>query len=138
MVNNVDKYLKEAIKEAKKAYQKGEVPVGAVIVKDEKIIARAHNLKEYKKNPLAHAEILCINKACKKLNNWRLDGCDMYVTLQPCSMCMGAISQARINDVFIGALDNKEYKETSINIEYIKSDECESILKDFFKELRNK
>ncbi len=138
MVNNVDKYLKEAIKEAKKAYQKGEVPVGAVIVKDEKIIARAHNLKEYKKNPLAHAEILCINKACKKLNNWRLDGCDMYVTLQPCSMCMGAISQARINNVFIGALDNKEYKETSINIEYIKSDECESILKDFFKELRNK
>lgn len=138
MVNNVDKYLKEAIKEAKKAYQKGEVPVGAVIVKDEKIIARAHNLKEYKKNPLAHAEILCINKACKKLNNWRLDGCDMYVTLQPCSMCMGAISQARINNVFIGALDNKEYKETNINIEYIKSDECESILKDFFKELRNK
>ena len=138
MVNNVDKYLKEAIKEAKKAYQKGEVPVGAVIVKDEKIIARAHNLKEYKKNPLAHAEILCINKACKKLDNWRLDGCDMYVTLQPCSMCMGAINQARINDVFIGALDNKEYKETSINIEYIKSDECESILKDFFKELRNK
>lgn len=138
MVNNVDKYLKEAIKEAKKAYQKGEVPVGAVIVKDEKIIARAHNLKEYKKNPLAHAEILCINKTCKKLNNWRLDGCDMYVTLQPCSMCMGAISQARINNVFIGALDNKEYKETNINIEYIKSDECESILKDFFKELRNK
>lgn len=138
MVNNVDKYLKEAIKEAKKAYQKGEVPVGAVIVKNEKIIARAHNLKEYKKNPLAHAEILCINKACKKLDNWRLDGCDMYVTLQPCSMCMGAISQARINNVFIGALDNKEYKETSINIEYIKSDECESILKDFFKELRNK
>lgn len=83
MVDNVDKYMIEAFKEAKKAYKKKEVPVGAIIVKEDKIISRAYNLRETKKNALAHAEILCINKACKKLKAWRLEGCKMYVTLYP-------------------------------------------------------
>ena len=99
--------MKEAYKEAKKAYKKLEVPVGAVVVKDGKIIARAHNLRENKNSSLAHAEILCIEKACKKLNSWRLDGAEMYVTLEPCSMCAGAIIQSRIKNVYIGAKDSK-------------------------------
>ena len=90
-----------------KAYKKLEVPVGAVIVKAGKIIAKAYNLRETKKNSLAHAEILCINKACKKLKNWRLEDCTMYVTLYPCEMCMGAIKQARIKKVYFGAYDDK-------------------------------
>ena len=97
MVNKLNKYLKEAYEEAIKAYKKKEVPVGAIIVKDGKIIAKAHNLREIKKNSLAHAEIICINKACKKLRNWRLDNCVMYVTLYPCEMCMGAIKQSVID-----------------------------------------
>ena len=99
--------MKEALKEAKKAYDKLEVPVGAVIVKEGKIIARAHNLKETKYDTTKHAEILAIQKASKKLNNWRLIDCDMYVTLEPCSMCAGAIINSRIRKVYIGALDEK-------------------------------
>ena len=136
MVNNVDKYMEEAFKEAKKAYLKKEVPVGAIIVKEDKIIARGHNLRETKKNVLAHAEILCINKACKKLKSWRLEECEMYVTLYPCQMCLGAIKQARIKKVYFGALDNntKEYdKKLLINME---DQECSKILSDFFKDLR--
>ena len=86
-----EKFMNEALKEARKAYEKLEIPVGAVIVKNGKIISRAHNLKETKQTATAHAEILAIQKANKKLNNWRLIDCDMYVTLEPCSMCMGAI-----------------------------------------------
>lgn len=136
MVNNVDKYMEEAFKEAKKAYLKKEVPVGAIIVKEDKIIARGHNLRETKKNVLAHAEILCINKACKKLKSWRLEGCKMYVTLYPCQMCLGAIKQARIESVYFGALDNNtnDYdKDLLVNMEY---KECSKILSDFFKDLR--
>lgn len=128
--------MNEAFKEAKKAYLKKEVPVGAIIVKEDKIIARAHNLRETKKNVLAHAEILCINKACKKLKSWRLEECEMYVTLYPCQMCLGAIKQARIKKVYFGALDNntKEYdKKLLINME---DQECSKILSDFFKDLR--
>lgn len=128
--------MEEAFKEAKKAYLKKEVPVGAIIVKEDKIIARAHNLRETKKNALAHAEILCINKACKKLKSWRLEECEMYVTLYPCQMCLGAIKQARIKKVYFGALDNntKEYdKKLLINME---DQECSKILSDFFKDLR--
>ena len=130
------KYMNEAFKEAKKAYKKKEVPVGAIIVKEDKIIARAYNLRETKKNALAHAEILCINKACKKLKAWRLEECEMYVTLYPCQMCLGAIKQARIKKVYFGALDNntKEYDEKLlINME---DQECSKILSDFFKDLR--
>ena len=96
-----EKYMKLALKEAQKAYDKEEVPIGAIIVKDDKIIAKAHNLREIKNQTYAHAEMLAIEKACKKLNNWRLDGCDMYVTLEPCAMCAGAILNARIKNVYI-------------------------------------
>ena len=100
-----EKFMKEALKEAKKAYNKLEVPVGAIIVKDGKIIARAYNQKENKKDTTNHAEILAIKKASKKLESWRLLDCDMYVTLEPCSMCAGALIQSRIRKVYIGALD---------------------------------
>ena len=134
----MDKYLKEALKEAQKAYKKLEVPVGAVIVKEDKIIARAHNLRETKNNALAHAEIIYINKACDKLGTWRLEGCKMYITLAPCQMCMGAIKQARINEVYIGALDDKTNQPLEDNVIYIENTECSEILTRFFKELRNK
>ena len=102
-----EKFMKEALKEAKKAYDKEEIPVGAVIVKDGKIIARAHNSKEISKNAVSHAEILAIQKACKKLESWRLLDCEMYVTLEPCSMCAGAIINARISKIYIGTDDEK-------------------------------
>lgn len=142
--------MKEALKEAKKAYEKLEVPVGAVIVKDNKIIARAHNLKETKKDTTNHAEILAIQKASKKLEAWRLNDCEMYVTLEPCSMCAGAIINSRIKKIYIGALDEKtgaagsvlnlfeDYKfNHKVEVEKgILKEECENILKSFFKELR--
>ncbi len=143
-----EKFMNEALKEARKAYEKLEIPVGAVIVKNGKIISRAHNLKETKQTATAHAEILAIQKANKKLNNWRLIDCDMYVTLEPCSMCMGAIVSSRIKNIYIGTLDQKKeekidiqkYKEEyDVNIKYgICGAECESILKEFFKDLRKK
>ena len=141
-----EKFMNEALKEARKAYEKLEIPVGAVIVKNGKIISKAHNLKETKQTATAHAEILAIQKANKKLNNWRLIDCDMYVTLEPCSMCMGAIVSSRIKNIYIGTLDQKKeekidiqkYKEEyDVNIKYgICGAECESILKEFFKDLR--
>lgn len=145
-----EKFMKEALKEAKKAYDKLEVPVGAVIVKDDKIIARAHNLKETKFDTTKHAEILAIQKASKKLNSWRLLGCEMYVTLEPCSMCAGALINSRIKKIYIGANDEKtgavgsvfnlleDYKfNHKVDVEKgILRDECEKILKDFFKMLR--
>ena len=97
-----EKYMKEALKQAKKAYEKGEIPVGAIIVKNHKIIARAYNEKEYKLDTTKHAEILAIQKASKKLQTWRLTDCDMYVTLEPCSMCAGALIQSRIKKLYIG------------------------------------
>ena len=112
-----EKYMKLALKEAKKAYDKKEIPVGAVIVKDDKVIARAHNLKEIKNDTTKHAEILAIQKASKKLGCWRLEDCEMYVTLEPCCMCAGALIQSRIKTGIL-------------------AEECEKILKDFFKELR--
>lgn len=144
-----EKWMKEALKEAQKAYDKEEIPVGAVIVKDNKIIAKAHNLKELKKTAIAHAEILAIQKANKKLQNWRLLNCDLYVTLEPCMMCLGAIISSRIKNIYIGTIDPKnkeqeaenrlkEYeKKYGINIEIgILQEECEDILKKFFKDLR--
>lgn len=140
--------MNEAFKEAKKAFKKNEVPVGAVIVKDDKIIAKAHNLRESKQNAICHAEILCIQKACKKLNSWRLDGAQMYVTLEPCAMCSGALTQARIGKVFFGAKDYKngcvgsvfnllEQNTTwKVKYEYTNNEECSNILSLFFKELR--
>ena len=115
-----EKFMNEALKEARKAYEKLEIPVGAVIVKNGKIISRAHNLKETKQTATAHAEILAIQKANKKLNNWRLIDCDMYVTLEPCSMCMGAIVSSRIKNIYIGTLDQK--KEEKIDIQKYKEE----------------
>ncbi len=139
----------EALKEAKKAYLKEEVPIGAVIVKDGKVIARAHNLREKTNNAISHAEILAIEKACKKLNSWRIEDCTIYVTLEPCPMCLGAMMQARIKKVYYGALDKKngailsignmlDLKTTwNLEHEYIECNECSEILTNFFKELRN-
>ena len=146
-----EKFMKEALKEAKKAYNKLEVPVGAVIVKDGQIIARAHNLKETKYDTTKHAEILAIQKASKKLNSWRLIDCEMYVTLEPCSMCAGALINSRIKKVYIWESDEKTGAVGSVfnlledytfnhKVEYEKGvlqDECEGILKEFFKELRS-
>ena len=145
-----DKFMKEALKEAKKAYDKLEVPVGAIIVKDGKIIARAHNLKETKFDTTNHAEIIAIQKASKKLKSWRLLDCEMYVTLEPCSMCAGAIINSRIKKVYIGANDERTGAVGSVlnlfedykfnhNVEFEKGilkEDCENILKDFFKNLR--
>lgn len=150
-MNNKEKFMKEALKQARQAYNKLEVPVGAVIVKDGKIIARAYNQKEYKNDTTNHAEILAIKKASKKLNSWRLIDCEMYVTLEPCSMCAGALIQSRIKKVYIGAPDLKtgacgsvlnllqDYKFNHfVEIEQgVLKDECENILKDFFVKLRN-
>lgn len=147
-----DKFMKEALKEAKKAYKKLEVPVGAVIVKDGKIVARGHNQKEEKADTTMHAEIIAIKKASKKLGNWRLKGCEMYITLEPCPMCAGAIVNSRLDKIYIGAMDEKngacgsvtdileEYKQNyKVQKENaIYQTECEKILKDFFKELRRK
>lgn len=144
-------YMKEALKEAKKAYKKLEIPVGAVIVKNGEIIARAHNIKEEKKDTTKHAEILAIQKASKKLNGWRLNDCEMYVTLEPCPMCAGAIIQARLKKVYIGTLDKKtgacgsvlnlleDYKfNHKVEVETgICQQECEKTIKEFFKLLRD-
>lgn len=149
-MENKEKYMKEALKEAKKAYNKLEIPVGAVIVKDGKIIARAHNQKETKFDTTKHAEILAIQKASKKLGAWRLNDCEMYVTLEPCSMCAGAIVNSRIKKVYIGTSDEKTgavgsvlnlFEDYKFNhtVEFEKGilqEQCEKILKDFFKELR--
>lgn len=102
-----ENFMNEALKEAKKAYKKEEIPVGAVIVKNGKIISKAHNLKETKKRTTSHAEIIAINKANKKLKNWRLNDCEMYVTLEPCPMCAGAIILSRIKKIYIGTMDGK-------------------------------
>ena len=129
-------FMNEAFKEAKKAYDIDEVTVGAVIAKDGKIIARAHNLKETKQLVTAHAEILAVEKASKKINNWRLEDCELYVTLKPCKMCRQVIKEARIKHVYYGSeecIANDTIKE---NYTYIESKECSKILKDFFKKLR--
>ena len=102
-----DRFMMEAIKQAKKAWDIDEVPIGCVIVKNGKVIARAYNRRESTQQSIAHAEILAIQKACKKLNSWRLDGCDLYVTLEPCPMCAGAIVNSRIRRVVYGAKDEK-------------------------------
>lgn len=127
--------MNEAFKQAKKAYKIDEVPVGCIIVKNGKIVSRGYNKREKTQNPLAHAELISINKACKKLNNWRLEGCEMYVTLEPCPMCLGAIKQARIDKVYYGA---KTENTIENDCEYLETKECSEILTQFFKDIRNK
>lgn len=141
--------LSLAFEEAKKAREKGEVPVGAVIVKDGEVIAKAHNLKETLKDPTAHAEILAIKEACKKLDNWRLYGCCMYVTLEPCPMCAGAILQSRISKIHIGTFDDTTGAAGSVvnilqnhNLNHFleviweSDEECSKILTNFFEARR--
>lgn len=143
-------FMKEALLEAKKAYKKLEIPVGAIIVKDGEIIARAHNIKEEKKDTTKHAEILAIQRASKKLETWRLNDCEMYVTLEPCPMCAGAIIQSRLKKIYIGTMDEKtgacgsvlnlleDYKfNHKVEVEKgILKDDCEKMLKEFFVMLR--
>lgn len=144
-------YMNLALKEAEKALKVEEVPVGVVIVSDGLIIAKAHNKKVKNKSVLDHAEIIALMKATKKLNDWRLDGCDMYVTLEPCPMCASAIQQSRIKKVYIGTksnfkingeimaniFDNNEFYH-HVDYEYVNDYRCEKILKDFFKSVRLK
>ena len=143
------KFMKAALKLAKKAADLGEVPVGAVVVQNDKIIARGYNRREIDQNGLAHAELIAIQKACKKLHSWRLEDCTLYVTLEPCPMCAGAIVNTRIKRVVIGAKDPKggamggvcnlldyPWNHHPIVDEGILEEECSKVLKDFFKDLR--
>ncbi|MCI7180676.1 MAG: tRNA adenosine(34) deaminase TadA [Schaedlerella sp.] len=152
MLSQDEKYMKEAIRQAKKAYALEEVPIGCVIVYEGKIIGRGYNRRTTDKNPLAHAEMIAMKKASKKMNDWRLENCTMYVTLEPCQMCAGAIVQARIKKVVMGCMNPKAGCAGSIlnllNIEQfnhqveqetgVLGEECSSLMKQFFKELREK
>lgn len=147
-----EKYMREAIRQAKKAYALGEVPIGCVIVYQDKIIGRGYNRRNTDKNTLAHAEITAINKASRKLGDWRLEECTLYVTLEPCQMCAGAIVQARVTETVIGAMNPKagcggsilnvlempEFNHQVIVRRGVLEQECQDILKVFFKELRER
>ena len=147
-----EKYMRAAIREAKKAYALDEVPMGCVIVYQDKIIARGYNRRNTDKNTVAHAEMSAIKKASKKLGDWRLEGCTMYVTLEPCQMCAGAIVQARIDEVVIGSMNPKAGCAGSVlNLldipafnhqvritKGVLEEECSQMLSGFFKELREK
>ena len=147
-----EKYMKEAIKEARKARRLGEVPIGCVIVYNDEIIGRGYNRRMTDKTVLAHAEIQAVKKACKKIGDWRLDDTEMYVTLEPCQMCAGAIIQARIRKLFVGAMNPKAgcagsilnmFDEPKFNhhVELttgILAEPCSEMLKEFFSELRKK
>lgn len=145
-----EKYMKEAIKQAKKAYAIDETPIGCVIVYEDKIIARGYNRRNTDKSTLAHAEITAIKKACKKLGDWRLEGCTLYVTLEPCPMCAGAIVQSRIDRVIVGSMNPKAgcagsvlnilqtdgfNHQTELTTGILK-EECSQLMTSFFKELR--
>lgn len=145
-----EKYMKAALKEAMKAYELGEVPIGCVIVYEDKIIARGYNRRNTDKNTLCHAEITAIRKASKKMGDWRLEGCTLYVTLEPCQMCAGAIVQSRIDKVVMGTynpkagcagsilnlLQMKEFNHQVEIVDNVMGLECTQILQKFFKELR--
>lgn len=145
-----EKYMKAALKEAMKAYKLGEVPIGCVIVYENKIIGRGYNRRNTDKNTLSHAEITVINKASKKMGDWRLEGCTMYVTLEPCQMCSGAIVQSRMDKVVIGTMNPKagcagsilnilnmeEFNHRVETVKGVMEQECTDILQKFFKELR--
>ena len=144
----MNKFMDLAILEAKKAFKKGEVPIGAVIVCNGKVLAKSFNMREKKQNALKHAEINVIQKACKKKRSWRLDDCELYVTLEPCPMCAGAIANARIKKVYIGAkektsndnLCEKIFVSTRLNhkveFEFLDQEICSTLLTDFFKSKR--
>lgn len=152
MVNTDEKYMKEAIRQAKKAYAIGEVPIGCVIVYEDRIIGRGYNRRTIDKNTLAHAELQAIRKASRKMDDWRLEGCTMYVTLEPCQMCSGAIVQSRMDRVVVGCMNPKagcagsilnvlNMKEFNHQVELttgVLEEECSQMMKSFFKELRMK
>ncbi|MBE5869143.1 MAG: nucleoside deaminase [Lachnospiraceae bacterium] len=145
-----EKYMKSALKQAQKALSLGEVPIGCVIVYQDKIIGRGYNRRKTDKNTLSHAEIIAINKASKKIGDWRLEDCTLYVTLEPCQMCSGAIVQARIPRVVMGCmnpkagcagsilnlLDMPQFNHQVETTKGVLEEECSTILKDFFRELR--
>ncbi len=144
------KFMEIAYKEAQKAFLEGEVPIGAVIVKDGKVVAKAHNKREKSQVATHHAEILAIDKACKKLKSWRLDECEIFVTIEPCSMCAGAICNARLKKLYFGAKEEKSgavvskfqlLEDNGLNwaTEFeggVLEDKCASLIKDFFKKRR--
>lgn len=150
MMSKEERFMKQALKQAKKAYDIDEVPIGCVIVQDDKIIARGYNRRNTDKSVLAHAEIAAISKACKKTGDWRLEDCTLYVTLEPCQMCAGAIVQARIPRVVVGAMNPKAGCAGSvINVLQMKQfnhqceletgilgEECKNMMTRFFEELR--
>ena len=152
MMEQQEKYMKQAIRQAKRAYALGEVPIGCVIVYEDKIIARGYNRRNTDKNTLSHVEITAIRRASKKLGDWRLEGCTMYVTLEPCQMCAGALVQARIDKVVIGCMNPKagcagsvlnllQMAEFNHQVEVERGvcrEECSGILKQFFRELRER
>lgn len=149
---NDEYYMNLAIEEAKKAQQLGEVPIGAIIVKDNEIIARAHNLRETAQQPTAHAEHIAIERASKVVGSWRLEGCTLYVTLEPCVMCAGAIVMSRIPKVVFGAMDPKggcsgslmnlleepRFNHRASVVTGVLENECGDLLRNFFRELRAK
>lgn len=150
MQTSDETYMKQAIRQAQKAYALGEVPIGCVIVYEDKVIGRGYNRRNTDKNTLSHAEITAINKASKKTGDWRLEGCTLYVTLEPCQMCSGAIVQARISKVVIGSMNPKagcagsvlnilnmpEFNHQVETVTGILEEECSQMLKTFFQELR--
>ena len=147
-----EKYMKEAIRQARKAYAIGEVPIGCVIVYKDKIIGRGYNRRMADKNTLSHAELIAIRKASRKMDDWRLEECTMYVTLEPCQMCSGAIVQSRMIRVVVGCMNPKagcagsilnllQMKEFNHQAELttgVLEEECSQMMKDFFKELRSR
>lgn len=149
-MSNDEKYMKEALKQAKKAYALNEVPIGCVIVYKDKIIARGYNRRNTDKTTLSHAEINAIKKAAKKLGDWRLEGCTIYITLEPCQMCAGALVQARIDRAVVGSMNPKagcagsiinllQMKEFNHQVDFEKGileNECTQLLQGFFKQLR--
>jgi tRNA(adenine34) deaminase len=138
-----EKYMLEAIHQAKRAYKQNDVPVGCIIVKNNKVIAKGYNKKELKKNAIKHAEIIAIDKACKKLKTWHLEQCELYTTMEPCLMCSGAIIQSRIGCIYY-AIENNKFGENNIikkynkkiKIEKIYNENYETMLKKFFEEKR--
>ena len=147
-----EKYMREALRQAKKAYRLEETPIGCVIVHEGKIIARGYNRRNTDKSPLAHAEITAIKKASRKLGDWRLEGCTLYVTLEPCQMCAGAIVQSRVERVVVGCmnpkagcagsilnlLDVKEFNHQAELVTGVLKEECSALMTGFFRELRER
>ena len=144
-------YMQLALEEARKAAELGEIPIGAVLVHDGEVVCSAHNMRETWQSATAHAEVIVIEEACKKLARWRLSGCTLYVTVEPCPMCAGAVANARIKKVYFGAYDSKmgamnsviDLSKYNFNHHFeaeggILKEECASLLSDFFKKLRNK